>query len=103
MRYKLEQYRGKEKHRFTAQMVKYGSYRNKSTGENHNTILFKDVKNEKGEILTDHAWVKEDSYTKNIKLEKGKIYSFEAGVGVYNRGKTSKDYQLRKVRQITVA
>lgn len=103
MRYKLEQYRGKEKHRFTAEMVKYGSFINKSTGKSHNTILFVNVKNEDGEILTDHAWVKEDSYIKNVKLEKGKIYSFEAGVGMYNRGRTAKDYQLKKVRQIKVA
>lgn len=103
MRYKLERYRGKEKHRFTAKMVKYGSYINKTTGENHNTVLFVDIRNEEGELLTDHAWVKEDSYIKKVRLEKGKIYSFEAGIGMYNRGRTSKDYQLKRLRQIKAA
>ena len=103
MRYKLGQYQDQEKHRFTGEVVRFGSYVDRETGKKQTTILFKDIKAEDGKTLTDHAWVKEDSYIKGVGLKKGKVYSFEARVGIYNRGRTAKDYQLKKVRQMSVA
>ena len=104
MRYKLGKYQGQGKHEFTAEMVKYGSYIDRDTGKTHKTILFKNVTSSNtGEVLTDHAWIKEDCYTKDMSLKKGTVYRFEAKVGIYNRGRTAKDYQLNKVRQLKAA
>lgn len=103
MRHKLGDYQGKEKHTFSAKMIRYGSYKDRATGEEKTSILFRDLKDEDGNILSDHVWVKEDSYIKKTTLEKGRIYSFEAKVGTYNRGRTSKDYQINKLRHITAA
>lgn len=103
MRYKLGKYQDQDKHTFTAEMVKYGSFVDRSTGKKSKTILFRNVKSEKGEILTDHAWVREDSYMKEKQLKSGTVYTFEAKVGTYNRGRTAKDFQLNRVRQLRAA
>lgn len=103
MRYKLGRYQGQGKQAFTAEVARYGSYIDRNTGKVCRTILLKDVKNEAGKILTDHAWVKEDSYIKDKDLKKGVSYHFEAKVGIYNRGRTSKDYQLSRIRQLKAA
>ena len=84
MRYKLEKYQGKVKHTFTAEVTKKGSYLDRDTGEKKKTILFTNVRDEKGKIVTDHVWVKEDSYLKDQTLTKGKVYTFEAKIGTYN-------------------
>lgn len=103
MRYKLEKYQGGEKHIFTAKMARRGGYINRNTGKNENTILFTNVTDEDGRIVTDHAWVREDSYLRECSLTKGMVYSFEAKVGTYNRGRTAKDYQLNRIRQLKAA
>lgn len=103
MRHKLGTYQDSKKHIFTAKMIRYGSYYDHEKKESTVTILFRDVKNTNGETLTDHVWVREDSYMKNTKLKEGKIYSFEAKVGTYSRGRTAKDYQLSRIRQIKAA
>ena len=103
MRHKLGKLQDQTKHEFTAEMVKYGSYLDRSTGKSQSTILFKDIRSSTGEVLTDHAWIREDTYMKRQSLEKGKVYAFEAKVGVYNRGRTAKDFQLNRVRQLRAA
>lgn len=103
MRHKLEEYQGKEKHRFTAKVIRYGSFYDYEKKENTTTILFRDVKSESGEVLTDHVWVRQDSYMKSIALKEGKVYSFEAKVGTYSRGRTARDFQLNKLRQFKAA
>ena len=103
MRYKLEKYQGKVKHTFTAEVTKKGSYLDRDTGEKKKTILFTNVRDEKGKIVTDHVWVKEDSYLKDQTLTKGKVYTFEAKIGTYNRGRTATEFSLNKVRRIEAA
>ena len=103
MRHKLGNYQDRQKHRFSAKMVRYGSYKDRTTGKDQTTILFTELKDEEGTLLTDHVWVREDSYMKTAALKQGRIYTFEAKVGTYNRGRTASDYQISKVRQISVA
>ena len=57
----------------------------------------------KGKVLTDHVWVREDSYLRKSSLTAGKLYAFEARIGTYDRGRTSRDFRLTKIRKITVA
>lgn len=70
------------------------------------TILLVDVKNSKGEIVTDHLWMKIGKGFDELKPGKGDIVAFEATVGTYTRGgRDSDDYDYkleypRKLRKV---
>ena len=103
MRKQLAKIQDGKKHTFLATMERYGSFINRVTGEKTRTILLKNVTDTKGKVLTDHVWVREDSYLRKSSLTAGKLYAFEARIGTYDRGRTSRDFRLTKIRKITVA
>ena len=100
MREKLKE-RNHSRERFKGQFQKFGiksSYR----GPPKQTILFLDIKNSQGEIVTDHLWF---NYTKGFKnlgeLHPGDIIAFDARVRPYvkcyvGRGEDNReiDYKL---------
>ncbi|MCR5238107.1 MAG: hypothetical protein K6E34_13000 [Lachnospiraceae bacterium] len=103
MRKQLAKIQDGKKHTFLATMERYGSFIDRTTGEKTRTILLKNITDTAGKILTDHVWVREDSYLRNATLAAGKLYSFEAKVGTYDRGRTARDYRLTKIRKIATA
>lgn len=103
MRKQLAKIQDGKKHTFLATMERYGSYVDRATGEKTRTILLKNITDSAGTVLTDHVWIREDSYLKNSTLIVGKLYSFEAKVGTYDRGRTARDYRLTKIRKLASA
>lgn len=103
MRKQLAKIQDGKKHTFKATMARYGSFVDRETGKRLRTILLTDIRDDTGRVLTDHAWVREDSYLKGMTLVEGVDYTFEARVGIYDRGCTAKDYRLARIRKMAAA
>lgn len=70
------------------------------------TVLLVDIRNSKGEILSDHLWFKMGKGFDSLKLKPRDAVTFEATVGTYTRGgRDSDDYDFkleypRKLRKV---
>ena len=98
---------------FTGVFKRFGKKTNNYKGWLETTVLLVNVKNEKGEIVTDHLWF---NYTKGFRnlgdLEQGNMIEFHARVKSYLKGYVNRrdyiderelDYKLShpsKIRKI---
>lgn len=95
-----------ERERFSGIFQNFGikrGYRHKET-----TVILSQIKDSKGNILTDHLWF---NYTKEFKklwhsgkLQTGKIIEFNARVKIYTKGyeKDEFDYNLQYPRKLKI-
>ena len=71
--------------RFTCEFVRYGKKR-AYKGPPILTLLFKDIKNELGQIMTDHIWFVTNKGFQQFELTAGDVVSFDARVKQYWKG-----------------
>jgi len=86
MREKLKNIGNEERHTFTGEFVRFGEKKAYKGHKPDITVLLSNVKDEKGQVLTDHLWM---SYTKGFEscdLKKYDIVQFDARVAVYEKG-----------------
>lgn len=85
IRYRLKTLGDKERHRFCAEVERFG-LKNGWKGPEQ-TILLKNIKLADGEkILTDHLWFTVGKQFKALGLEEGDKISFDARVAQYKKG-----------------
>lgn len=113
MRNELRAYEG-QRMVFTGVVCRIGSRRPfRGSRKKLSTILLRDVKNEEGEIITDHIWldltppfvVVHPRYGDIIKFT-GVVESYVRGISsihnFYNTGKMSLDYTIHHINDISV-
>ena len=103
MRRKMEKYKDGEKHRFTGAVERFGSFIDKESGKLKKSVLLMDIRDEKGNLCTQHAWVTVDKRLEQAGLLEGVKYSFQAKVGTYKRGRESYDFQLKRLSEVALA
>jgi hypothetical protein len=89
--------------RFTGVFVRYG-HKAAYKGPPITTLLFREVKNQLGEVVTDHIWFTMTKGFEQCDLEEGDVVSFDARVKEYWKGyrghredvysTVTKDYKL---------
>lgn len=84
MRNKLKEIGNENRHIFTGEFSRFG-VKNGYMGQ-QKTILLQNIKNEKGELVTDHLWFNYIKGFKKINLQKGDIIKFSARVNLYEKG-----------------
>ncbi|HWR17168.1 MAG TPA: hypothetical protein VN577_20225 [Terriglobales bacterium] len=82
MRNKLKDRAGR-RGRFTAQFSRFGLRR--SQWGNTVTALMVDVRDESGDLVTDHLWFKVGKLMRELSLERGDRVEFYATVGAYEK------------------
>ena len=69
---------------FTAEFVRYGT--KSGYVSNIETLLFKNVKDLEGKLLTDHIWFTTNKSFDKLKLNVGECIKFDARVKNYEKG-----------------
>jgi hypothetical protein len=75
----------KERLPIIATFVRFGRAKSKN-GYLNTTVLFTDVKDEKGDLLTDHAWMGMGKRFERLNLTSGDILRFNARIKSYTKG-----------------
>lgn len=71
--------------RFTARFTRYGTRRTYS-GQPARTLLFRDIRDEMGNLRTDHLWFRDIKAFQNLgELQGGEIIEFDARVTPYRK------------------
>lgn len=85
MRKELE---GKNNERInvTGVFERFGKIVSNFQGRAKTTVLLKDIKDEEGNLLTDHLWFNLTKVFERLNLESGDIISFSARVSAYTKG-----------------
>lgn len=83
MRKELQKINGKRQ-RFTGEFERYGE--KISFGYKKITLLLVNIKDERGNLLTDHLWFTVGKQLKNLDLKEGDKVSFDARVKSYIKG-----------------
>lgn len=85
MRDKLEKMGTDERHTFIGTVGRFG-HKDSYRGGPIPTVLFKDVKNENGEIITDHLWFNFTKGFQKADISENDLVQFNARVGYYEKG-----------------
>lgn len=99
MRKKLKQIGKEERHTFTGTFVKFG-FKNGYMGPVE-TLLLVDVKDNKGNIVTDHLWFNKTKGFAKLELEEGDIVKFDARVSEYEKGYKGYNYMQRILNPVS--
>lgn len=85
---------------FTGEYIKVsGKKEHTGTGP---AVLLRNVKDQNGQLLTDHIWVNYNQAFEDLQLQEGDTIIFMARVGKYTKGKGNRieDYKLHYPSQI---
>ena len=98
MRRKLKAVGTDERHTFTAEFVRYGykmSYMNTPV----RTLLFQNIKNEKGKVVAGHIWFTTTKEFAKFDFRRGNIIQFDARVTEYIKGYRGRKHNNGKKKQ----
>ncbi len=84
MRNKLKKIGKEHRHIFTGEFSRFG-LKNGYMGQ-QKTILLVNIKDEEGNIVTDHLWFNDTKGFQKINLKQGDIVKFSARVSRYEKG-----------------
>ncbi len=101
LRKKLENIYG-QRDRFYGEFDKFGTKFNNYSGKLEKTILFLNIRDKTGKIITDHLWFNFTKAFEKAKLEPGDLIRFEARVDSYSKGyeKDIIDYKLSRPSKV---
>lgn len=80
-----------DRHTFTAEFVRFGK-KSAYKGPDLTTLLFKDVRNVNGKVVTDHLWFTMTKGFEKCELQEGDIIQFDARVAMYEKGYKGRRY-----------
>lgn len=84
--------------KFTATIARLGR-KNNFKGPSSETVLFTDVRNEAGELVTTHVWFTIGQQLASVVHHVGKKVSFEARVKPYTKGYKGRGLELLKPKE----
>lgn len=84
--------------KFTATIARLGTKQN-FRGPSSETVLFTDVRNEAGELMTNHVWFTIGKQLAPVVHHVGKRVAFEARVKGYTKGYKGRGLELLKPRE----
>lgn len=81
MRESFKEIGSDDRHVFTGTFARTGA-----KGRSHLTVLIQDIRDEAGNLLTDHAWFNYTQGFQALSLEEGDVVRFHARVAEYKKG-----------------
>lgn len=105
MRKELQNIGTKTRNRYRAAVGRMGIKSNVFKGFPERTILLKNIVNvDTEEVVTNHLWFTVGKTLKKLKLKEGDEITFNARVGIYEKGYIEKttDYKLNRMTKIEV-
>jgi len=91
-----------QRDKFYGEFERFGIKTNSYTGKQERTLLFINVRDKSGKLITDHLWFNDTKGFQKANLKEGDLLRFEARIDIYMKGyeKDMIDYKLSRPTNI---